>query len=105
MGTYIKKSFMEDIKKELLELNFNVDSLGIVYWVEAIKFVKNHPLIWDMMDIYEYVAKRHNTTASRVERGMRTAIQTAKNKIQERYNYYNKINNSTYLNLIRYKLI
>ena len=105
MGTYIKKGFMEDIKQELLSLDFNVDSIGIVYWIEAIKYVKNHPLAWDMMDIYEYVAKKHDTTASRAERGMRTAIQTAKDKIQQRYKYYNKINNSTYLNLIRYKLI
>lgn len=102
---YIKKSFMEDIKNELLELNFNVDSIGIVYWIDAIRFAKNHPLVWDMMDIYEHVAKKHNTTSSKVERGMRTAIKTAKDKIQEKYKYYNKIYNSTYLNLIKYKLI
>ena len=100
-----KKSFMEDIKNELLELNFNVDSIGIVYWIDAIKIIKNNPLIWDMRDIYEKVAKKNITTSSKVERGMRTAITPAKENIQKKYGYYNKIKNQTFLDLIKFKLI
>lgn len=96
---------MKDIKQELLELKFNVDSIGIVYWVDAIKYVKKHPLVWDMMDIYEYVANLHNSTPSRVERGMRTAIAPAKENIQKKYKYYKPIKNQTFLSLIRFKLI
>ena len=93
------------IKKELLELNFNVDSIGIIFWVEAITFVKNNPLVWRMEDIYENVAKTYNTTYSKVERAMRFAISSAKENIQKKYEYYGKIKNSTFLALIRYKLI
>ena len=95
----------EDIKKELLELNFNVGSVGIIYWIDAIEIIKNNPLIWDMHDIYDFIAQRHNATISRVERAMRFAIEPAKEYIQRKYNYYNKIRNHTYLDLIRYKLI
>lgn len=96
---------MEEIKKELLELNFDVDSIGIVYWLEAIKFVKENPLVWEMQDIYEYVAKLHNSTYSKIERGMRTAITPARENIQKKYGYYGKIRNQTFLGLIRFKLI
>lgn len=96
---------MEDIKQELLELNFNVDSIGIIYWVEAIKLIKNNPLVWDMIDVYEYIAKIYNSTITRVERGMRTAIAPARANIQKKYGYYAKIKNQTFLDLIRFKLI
>lgn len=96
---------MDEIKKELLELNFNVDSIGIIYWIESIKFIKENPLNWNMIDIYEYVAKIHNSTKSKIERGMRTAIEPAKENIQKKYGYYAKIRNQTFLDLIRFKLI
>lgn len=105
MAKYIKKKFMEDIKQELLELNFNVDSVGIVYWIDAIKFIKNNPLVWDMCDIYIHIAKIHKTTNTRVERCMRFAINPAKENIQKKYGYYSKIKNQTFLDLIRFKLI
>lgn len=100
-----EENFMEDIKTELLELNFNVDSIGIVYWIEAIKIIKDNPIIWDMLDIYEYIAQKYHTTLSKVERGMRTAIEPAKENIQKKYCYYKKIKNQTFLSLIRFKLI
>ena len=96
---------MDEIKKELLELNFNVDSIGIVYWVEAIKLIKNNPLVWDMLDVYEHVAKLYNSTKSRVERAMRHSIEPARENIQKKYGYYAKIKNQTFLDLVRFKLI
>lgn len=105
MSKYIKKRFMEDIKQELLDLNFNIDSIGIIYWVEAIKFVKNQPLEWDMMNIYEYIADKYRKLKSRIERCMRNAIEPAKENIQNKYEHYGKIRNQTFLNLIRFKLI
>lgn len=96
---------MNDIKQELLELKFNVDSIGIVYWIEAIRFVKDNPLIWDMLDIYERLAQLYNSTPTKVERNMRFSIAPAKSNIQKKYGYYSKIKNSTYLSLIRFKLI
>ena len=96
---------IEEIKKELLELNFDINSRGILYWIEAVKIIKKNPLIWDMMDIYEKTAKKYNTTYTAVERAMRHSMQSAIGNIQRKYEYYNKINNQTFLNLIRYKLI
>lgn len=96
---------MDDIKQELLELKFNVDSVGILYWIEAIKFIKKNPLVWDMTDIYENVAKIHNSTKYKVERLMRYAMLPAMENIQRKYRYYAKIKNQTFLDLIRFKLI
>lgn len=96
---------MEEIKNELLELGFNVDSIGIIYWVEAIKIMKENPLIWDMIDIYEKIAKKYNSTYPRIERCMRHCMEHAKPNIQKKYGYYKPIRNQTFLSLIRYKLI
>ena len=96
---------IEEIKRELLELNFDINSKGILYWIEAVRTVKNNPLIWDMLDIYEKTALKYKTTWTAVERAMRHAMQPAIGSIQREYGYYNKINNQTFLNLIRYKLI
>ena len=96
---------MEEIKNELLELGFNVDSIGIIYWVEAIKIMKENPLIWDMIDIYEKIAKKYNSTYPRIERCMRHCIKNAIENIQKKYGYYGTIKNQTYLSLIRFKLI
>lgn len=96
---------MDEIKQELLELKFNVDSVGIIYWIEAIKFIKKNPLVWDMTDIYENVAKIYNSTKYTVERLMRYAMSPARENIQRKYRYYGKIKNQTFLDLIRFKLI
>ena len=96
---------MDEIKKELLELEFNADSIGLVYWIEAIKYIRNNPLSWDVMAIYEHIASEFNTTKTRAERNLRNAITPAKKNIQEKYKYYRPIRNQTFLNLIRYELI
>lgn len=96
---------IEEIKKELLELNFNVDSLGIVYWIDSIRIIKENPLIWDMIDIYEKIAIKRKSTPTRVERCMRHAIKNAKENIKNKYGYYGKIKNQTYLDLIRFKIL
>lgn len=96
---------IDEIKQELLELGFNVNSVGIMYWIEAIRFAKENPTVWETYFIYEYVANIYSSTASRVERAMRHAIKDAEKNIQKKYSYYGTIKNSTFLNLIRFKLI
>lgn len=96
---------MDEIKQELLKLNFNVDSIGIIYWIEAIRYIKENPLVWDMADVYEYVAQIYNSTSTKIERSMRTAIEPARKNIQKKYGYYAKIKNQTFLDLIRFRLI
>ena len=96
---------IDEIKQELLELGFNVNSVGIMYWIEVIRYAKENPTVWETYSIYEYIANMYNSTASRVERAMRVAITPAIENIQKKYKYYKKIKTSTFLSLIRFKLI
>lgn len=105
MSNFIENSVLNEIKQELLELGFDVDSIGIVYWIDAIKYSKANPLEWKMGIIYEFIAEKYNSTTARVERAMRHSMTSAIENIQKKYGYYNKIKNSTFLNLIRFKLI
>lgn len=100
----MKSKIKDEIKKELLELGFKVNSIGIVYWIEAIEYVKENSLAaWETMAIYAFIAKRYNSSISRVERAMRFAIEPAIKNIQKRYKYYYKINTSNFLSLIRFQ--
>lgn len=58
-----------------------------------------------MKELSVFIAKRYNSTISRVERTMRFAIEPAIKNIQEKYRYYYKINTSKFLNLIRIQMI
>ena len=95
----------DEIKNELLELGFNIDSIGTIYWIEALRIVKKNPLNWKITELYKEIGKKYNSTYHRVERGMRHSIENAKPNIQKKYGYYKPIKNQTFLNLIRYKLI
>lgn len=100
-----KERKMNDIKKELLQLGFNVDSRGIIYWIDAINYVKEHPNWWDMMDIYDFLAQKYDISIAMAERNLRTAIMPAKKNIQEKYGYSRRIKNVTFLNLIKLELL
>ena len=95
-----------DINKLLLKLQFNVSSIGFHYWATAIKqYRKNYYKYNTIEQVYQDVAKIHNTTRTRVERAMRRAKATATEQIQKQFNYYNKLTNKTVLELLtRYAL-
>lgn len=93
------------IKEELLRLNFRIESVGIIYWTEAIRIMMKNPLIYNMGEIYEKIAKKYKTTACSVERLMRYALEPAKKNIQNEYKYYNKITITTFMDLIRFEII
>lgn len=90
------------INKMLLQLQFNVSSIGFYYWATAImEYRKNYYKYNNTIEqVYHDVAKIHNTTRSRVERAMRTAKATAIEQIQKQFNYYNKLTNKTVLELL-----
>ena len=95
------------INKLLIKLQFNVSSIGFHYWATAIKqYRKNYYKYNNTIEqVYNDVAKIHNTTRTRVERAMRTAKATATEQIQKQFNYYNKLTNKTVLELLtRYAL-
>ena len=46
-------SKVDDIKKELLALGFDVDRIGIIYWIDAIKYVRANYSDWQMLQTAE----------------------------------------------------
>lgn len=95
----------KNIKEELIKLNFRIESVGSIYWVESIKIMMKNPLLYNMGKIYEKIAKKYQTTSCAVERLMRYAIEPAKKNIQRKYNYYNKVTITTFMDLIRFEII
>ena len=91
-----------EINKMLLQLQFNLNSIGFRYWITAININQNtnNYLKNSIENVYQQVAKIHNTTRTRVERAMRTAKSTATEEIQKQFNYYNKLTNKTVLELL-----
>ena len=89
------------INKMLLQLQFNVTSIGFYYWITAIqKYRKNYYKYNTIEKVYNDVAKIHNTTRTGVERAMRRAKATATEQIQKQFNYYNRLTNKTVLELL-----
>ena len=89
------------INKMLLQLQFNVRSIGFYYWITAIQqYRKNYYKYNTIEKVYNDVAKIHNTTRTGVERSMRTAKATATEQIQKQFNYYNRLTNKTVLELL-----
>lgn len=96
-----------EIKDMLLSLSFNLNSIGFKYWITAISINQNtnNYLKNSIENVYQQVAKVHNTTRNRVERAMRTARETATERIQEKYNYYLKLTNKSVLILLTENII
>lgn len=90
------------IEKGLLELGFNVSSIGFKYWVVAIIGYRRHKYKYDntIESIYNDIALKFGTTRTRVERDMRTARATASNNIKEYFNYNMRITNKSVLSLL-----
>lgn len=96
-----------EIKDMLLSLSFNLNSIGFKYWITAISINRNtnNYLKNSIENVYQQVAKIHNTTRNRVERAMRTARETATERIQEKYNYGLKLTNKSVLILLSENII
>ena len=96
-----------EIKDMLLSLSFNLNSIGFKYWITAISINQNtnNYLKNSIENVYQQVAKIHNTTRNRVERAMRTARETATEKLQEKYNYGLKLTNKSVLILLSENII
>lgn len=96
-----------EIKDMLLSLSFNLNSIGFKYWITAISINQNtnNYLKNSIENVYQQVAKIHNTTRNRVERAMRTARETATERIQQKYNYSLKLTNKSVLILLSENII
>lgn len=86
-------------QKYLLQLGFNINSIGFDFWLIAIHlYLKNRQI--SMMTLYKEISKGTNKTPSNIERAMRTASETAKENIKKLYYYDGKLSNKTILRLI-----
>lgn len=95
---------MEEIMKKLIELNFNISSTGFEYWIDAIKYAEETKN-FNMEDIFRYLAKKNDSTRSRVERNMRFCLSTAKNSIAERIENKYPVTTKAVLRMISLKII
>ena len=95
-----------DIKEKLIELNFNVSSLGFKYWLILINDYLNKNKYTTLESIYNRIAKLYNTTRDRVERNIRTASSQALSTIREHYKYKNKrLSTKDILELIYWEMV
>jgi DNA replication protein DnaD len=86
-------------QKYLLQLGFNINSIGFDFWLTAIRiYLKNRRI--SMTSLYNEIAKITNKKSSQIERAMRTASETAKENIKKLYDYNGKLSNKTILTLI-----
>ena len=90
-------------KELLIELGFRPKSIGIFYWVDSFKFVKENPKTWHIMDIYEAISKKRGKSISAIERAMRYSLEPAKENIRQKYQYYGRMDNMTFINLVRFE--
>lgn len=97
-----EKIIENKVKSILNNLNIRINIKGYGYWIEAVKYVVlNNKITYFMTkEIYYNVAKKMNTTPSRVERALRHAISEKTTEIQKYFNIDYSIRNSTLLALI-----
>ena len=90
-----------EIKNILLKLQFNINSKGFNYWVQAIHLYTKFNEKITMTELYKQLAYEFMTNENCIERSLRTASIKSYKKIQEYFNYYNKITNRVILELFR----
>lgn len=89
--------------KILDELGMNPANKGYTYWEEAINFKNDNYFDIKIIDIYEKIAKKYNTTSIKVEKNMRYSRQKIKN-INEKMEVNFDIDNRTFLALLIKKI-
>lgn len=94
---------IEIIAKQILkDMGIKIHHLGFKYWVTAINItldieMNDRPKL-KMMELYYMVARKHRTTASKVERAMRYAYITI--DLQQYFNVTYPVNNTALLFLL-----
>lgn len=93
---------MEKVKKLLLELGFNMDSLGTIYWLDVFDYCQKHPLNTPFKEVLASVSSNLGITKYCLESQLRRAMDTAQDSIQKMFNYKGKITTKTFLILVLY---
>ena len=85
-----------EIKELLNKLGIKINVKGYWFWITAIEYKAEHEDA-NMSELYNEVAKLHNTTHSRVERALRHSYEDVKEDLKEYFNINYDINNSAFL--------
>lgn len=81
------------------ELQIKINLLGHKYWITAVEiYLKDNSI--KMAKLCREIAKKYNTTGSRVERALRNTREYGEETIQTYFNVSYKIDNSTLLALL-----
>lgn len=92
----MNKRKLEDI---LDELQIKINLFGYKYWITAVElYLKDNTI--GMGEICKEIAKRYNTTTSRVDRALRHARERKEETIQRYFNVNYDIDNSVFLALL-----
>lgn len=86
------------IKNILVNLDIPVSFLGFKYIKTSILHILNEE-IYQITRIYEVVARKHKTTASRVEKAVRYALE--RSKANKYFEIEHKISNKEFIELIK----
>lgn len=95
----MKKNIIET-REQLLSLGIKANSIGLLYWIEAINYVRNNDEKWIMEDVYKYIGKKVNNKPKNVERALRTALYPAHKNIQKTFNFEGRVTNKAFFELI-----
>lgn len=76
----------EEIVNEMLKLKFNINSKGFEYWVDGIIYYHNIKNC-TIMSIYRFIADKYNTSATNVERVMRSSSEIVKEELEKKLGY------------------
>lgn len=102
------KIIKQKIKQFLIELGINVGLRGFKYWTTAILYAVEKELKGEdfgkMMNLYQYIGKKHKATVSKVEKDMRYIFESNR-YIAKYFNVPYSIKNTAFLFLARENIL
>lgn len=76
------------LESEMIKMGFHGTNNGFRYIIDAVELIIEEPFTFKVMWLYESIAKKNNSTRSRVERAMRHAIISMYNRLDNASSIY-----------------
>ena len=93
------------IVDELIDLNLPLNGIVFEYWNEILLLeYQNKFKSPNITDKYEYLAKKHKSNVSAVERALRRGTELMRKQIVKKYKIKTKITNETIIILFKLKV-
>jgi len=93
------------IVDELIDLELPLNGIAFEYWIEILlKEYNNDFKSINMMERYEYLAKKYWCSISSVERALLRGIKLMEKRIRAKYKIKTKITNETLIILFKLKV-